>query len=52
MRKWLLVILLLFSVFYFATDRFVIQSGHQSDGKYQLALIDKTNGKIYHVLGK
>ncbi len=52
MRRFLLVVLLLLSIFYVASARYSLQSGHSADGKYLLLLVDKGSGSVKHLIGK
>ena len=52
MRKFLLVLLLLLSVFYVASSRYSLQSGHSIDGDYRLLLVDKGSGQVKFLIGK
>ncbi|MFH1829398.1 MAG: hypothetical protein ABH871_01300 [Pseudomonadota bacterium] len=52
MRKVLLIILFLASMFYFFNERFNIKTGRAGDGTYQMVVVDTVKGRTYHVMGK
>ncbi|MFA4875445.1 MAG: hypothetical protein WC690_08920 [bacterium] len=51
MRKFLLVVLLLAAVIYAFAQKYQIQTGHAKDGSFQMVMVDKAGGKLYHLVG-
>lgn len=52
MKKTLLIILLLASIFYLITSRYDFVSGHAPDGTYTLVMVNATSGKTVQLVGK
>lgn len=52
MKKVLLVILLLASIFYFVDSRYDFVSGRTPNGEYTLVMVDTANGKTYQLMGQ
>jgi hypothetical protein len=52
MKKFILVVILLVAVFYFASQKYGMTAGSGVDGKYRVVLVDKTSGKITNLWGK
>ncbi len=51
MRKFLLVLLLLAAIIYAFTQKYQVQAGKSTDGSFQMVMVDKSSGKLYHVIG-
>jgi hypothetical protein len=51
MRKILLLVLLLLAAFYTFHQKFIVQTGHSQNDSFQLVLVEKSTGKLIHIIG-
>lgn len=52
MRRFLLVLALLITIFYLFTKHFTIISSRPQDGIVNVVVVNKSSGEIYRVLGR
>ncbi len=51
MKRFLLIVLLLVSVYYFVSQRYSFAAGKDVTGKFSVMVVEKMTGRIYKIIG-